>query len=858
MLVNNRRPRSVCLFLLVGLVGIACGDDGGVTEPSGVSIESVAVSPDAATLVTLGETFQLDAVATDADGATVSDVRFVWQSSRPGVVSVDTTGLATAEGPGEATITATARGVPGNAVLTVNQEISGLAFITEPTDVAAGDAIDPAIRVEIRDAQGSRVADSEAGVTLSLAADPGGATLTGTRTVSATSGVATFGGLWLDRAASGYTLEATLGGAMSVTSASFTVTPGEVARLGFVGQPSDAVAGDPIVPEVEVRAEDAFGNPVVGASGEVTLALAANPGGGVLFGGAPTSLVDGSATFSGLWVDKAAQGYTLRAEAPELDPAVSGTFGITPAGAAKLAFATEPSEAEVSGAITPPVEVAIQDEFGNTVGGATNTVTLDLTERPKDARFHGTLAVGATDGVATFPDLAVDWIGRGYGLSATAGGVNGVESALFNVALTLDEVSLGNMSSCGLGSAGSVVCWGRNGRLELGGDGRIAESCDGGSIPCNTTPGPSVTSEAGPVAFSQIEGGASHTCGVATDGDAFCWGLGNTGQLGNSATEECQTGPLAGVLACTSFALQVLDPSTGAVSWSSVTGGANHSCGISTPGDVYCWGSGDLGQRGGGAAGSAVLLPEAVTDPPSGAVTWTEITAGRDHTCGLTDAGEIFCWGLNSLGQLGTASSETCTDEISSETHPCSTTPLPVDDPASGPVTWASVDAGGDHTCAVTTGNEAFCWGSDSEGELGDGGALSETCGTAALPCSTVPFPVADPAAGPLEWSAVSAGGEELFFFGGSAHTCALSTGGAAYCWGNNDFGQLGDGGMASTATPVAVSGGQAWTSISSGTIHTCGVTSGGQGRCWGSNSNGHLGDGSEVDSPTPVPVEQR
>lgn len=112
-------------------------------------VEAVSVTPGTATLTTVGATQQFTAEATDANGNVVQGITFLWQSSDQRVATVDTAGIATAKGSGEATITAAARGVPGNAVLTVDQAIAQLAFITEPADAVAGEALDPAVRVEV-------------------------------------------------------------------------------------------------------------------------------------------------------------------------------------------------------------------------------------------------------------------------------------------------------------------------------------------------------------------------------------------------------------------------------------------------------------------------------------------------------------------------------------------------------------------------------------------------------------------------------------------------------------------------------------------------------------------------------------
>src|SRR5439155_1571316 len=157
----------------------------------------------------------------------------------------------------------------------------------------------------------------------------------------------------------------------------------------------------------------------------------------------------------------------------------------------------------------------------------------------------------------------------------------------------------------------------------------------------------------------------------------------------------------------------------------------------------------------------------------------------------------------------------------------------------------AEFSAGGVHTCGVTTSDGAFCWGSNSSGQLG-GSAASE-CEISyyygsGVPCSTTAVPVA----GGFAFAAVSAG---------RSHTCGLTTGGAAYCWGDNVQGQLGDGSTISSRNPVAVAGGRMFGAVSAGGGVTCGLTTGGAAYCWGANDSGELGDGSTVDSRTPLAV---
>ena len=207
-----------------------------------------------------------------------------------------------------------------------------------------------------------------------------------------------------------------------------------------------------------------------------------------------------------------------------------------------------------------------------------------------------------------------------------------------------------------------------------------------------------------------------------------------------------------------------------------------------------------------------------------------EIAAGYLFTCALNRRGDPFCWGNDASGELGDGA----------DAAPFKTTPSAV----SGGLRLRDISAGGDpvfsplvggHACGITRGSRAaYCWGHGADGRLGNSATTDE------------PAPVAVVAPG-TRWLTVSAGGN---------HTCGVDASNTAYCWGNGTFGQRGDGmTTVSATTPVAVSGGHAFVSVSSGGFHTCGVTSTGQGYCWGLGSNGQLGQGGAIGASSNMPV---
>ncbi len=332
-------------------------------------------------------------------------------------------------------LSATASGVSGStsAAFTITAGAAAqLVFTVLPRTTTAGAAIAPAVQVTARDAQGNTVPGFTGNVSVAIGTNRGG-TLSGTTTVPAVAGVATFSTLSIDQAESGYTLVATADGLSAVTSAAFTITAGPPVRLSFTVQPSTTTAGTTIAPAVQLTALDAMNNLVPGFTGSVTVAIGTNPAGGTLSGTHTVAAVAGVATFSTLSIDKAGNGYTLAATAPGLAASTSASFAIAPGTATQLAFTLQPSTTTTGATIKPAVRVTAFDALGNAATGFAGNVTVALGVNPAGGTLSGTRTFAAIAGMATFPSLNIDNMGSGYTLTASAPGVTGATSAAFDI-----------------------------------------------------------------------------------------------------------------------------------------------------------------------------------------------------------------------------------------------------------------------------------------------------------------------------------------------------------------------------------------------------------------------------------------
>jgi alpha-tubulin suppressor-like RCC1 family protein len=339
--------------------------------------------------------------------------------------------------------------------------------------------------------------------------------------------------------------------------------------------------------------------------------------------------------------------------------------------------------------------------------------------------------------------------------------------------------------TCYLSEAGTY-CWGVNTSGQAG-DGTLARR----DVPVRV---------ATDVAFRAIAAGWFHTCGLDLDGTVWCWGDNGSGALG---TLDPDVHPLPVRL-------------SGMPTLRGLVTGATHTCGIDQGGTAYCWGTNGSGQLGvlqsTERCGQGPCSRQPV--PVAGGLTFTSLSAGPSHTCGVTLDGAVYCWGSNQAGKLGNG-------EERSAAQPTLVT---------GDHRFRQISVGSTHTCGTTTEGTVLCWGLNTSGQLGTS-TEAEACGSTELACAARPLPITSA----LRFRMVTAGGQ---------HTCAIAESGAGYCWGANGVGQVGNGSSVDQPTPQRVAGAQGFQTISAGDSHTCAVVLSGEVYCWGDNFRAQLGNG--------------
>jgi alpha-tubulin suppressor-like RCC1 family protein len=367
-----------------------------------------------------------------------------------------------------------------------------------------------------------------------------------------------------------------------------------------------------------------------------------------------------------------------------------------------------------------------------------------------------------------------------------------VELPLASTAFTAIEA--GEVHTCGLTAGGGVKCWGGNLYGLLGDETNIQRS-----YPVNVV---GLTS-----GVTALASGVYHTCALMSGGGVKCWGDNRYGQLGDGTYTD------------SSIPVNVIGLSSGVIG---IAAGGGQTCALMTGGGVKCWGI----NFGSSTPVDVVGLSSGVIAITMGGNQNKDFYDMPSYACVLMAGKGVKCWGENDLGELGDG------------TNIDRQTPVDVVGLSSGVI---AISAGGDHTCALTVGGGVKCWGNNYSGELGDGSTLGQN----------TPVDVVGLSSGVI---AIASGGIG-FYYGG--HTCAQMSGGEVKCWGDNDVGQLGDGTTMDRYTPVNVVGiTSRLTAIAAGGAHTCALTAEDGIICWGSNSAGQLGDGRTINRSIPVDVD--
>jgi len=296
-------------------------------------------------------------------------------------------------------------------------------------------------------------------------------------------------------------------------------------------------------------------------------------------------------------------------------------------------------------------------------------------------------------------------------------------------------------------------------------------------------------------------GGSHHACARVSNGMVRCWGQNDFGQLGNGTVSASSSSPVT-----VSGLTNVLQVATG----------ASHSCAVLTDNTVRCWGLNSTGQLGNGNTTSS-SIPVVAT----GLANVTALSLGDYHSCGLLSTGGISCWGKNNSGQTGTTPVGASYQVVPTATAITSGA--------------TAVSAGGFHTCAIVGGG-LKCWGDNTSGQLGTAGVPAQNSVT------------------PLDVPGLTSGVTSVS--SGDLHVCAVASG-AVQCWGDNQFGQLGNG--ASSLTPTTSPGGVAGLAgvveVASGLVFSCARLSDQTIKCWGRNTEGEIGDGTTADKFSPTSV---
>jgi alpha-tubulin suppressor-like RCC1 family protein len=786
-------------------------------------------------------------------------------------------------------------------------DASSLTFRSTPSHAAPLDTLPP-VEVAIVDRAGAVVSASSDSVTIAIAGSSG-AILAGTTTVAAHAGIARFTDLSIDRAGA-YTLKASTRTIGAVTSAPVAVEQPVAAAGGapiaISGSTTCAVAAD--------RTAWCWGRDADGELGDGQVLRSDTlvaVGGGLRFtdlasGGAFTcglsggdawcwgnnangSLGDGSASARNCDMDCPRSATPLRVAGGHHYTAIQAQ-GDQACGLGDdhalwcwgLQHSGEYDEPWLGA--RAPVADGSRAYVGMATGyyhrcGLTSAGTAyctgemlgngDTTAADRAAVSGGHTFVMLAAGMMHNCGLTASGEAWCWGPSSPLGNGSGAASipSLESGALHLTSLVGGMAHTCGLDAAGAAWCWGRNAAGELG----------DGTTSLRETPAAVV----GGHAFVRLFAGGARTCGLTAAGEAWCWGANLEYRL-DDGPESRTTVPaamfggrrvtalsLGGSVMCalapdgaawcrgdnhlgqlgteTAFASAVPRPVAGSHTFVQIASanqpvaGDDRTCGLTGAGETWCWGPRS-------AKRSSTPVPEAT------ALSFRAITVGRYATCGVTGAGQAWCWGRNDAGQLGDGSTTTSAEPVQVQ----------------GALAFATVSAGESSACGLTRAGAAWCWGDGYHAASGQpvtapvaaapGLSFSmiavgqQACGL--TPQGNVWCWTSNPAPGAGSTNVVEVGAGHTFtsisvvIDGG---TCGLDASGQAWCWGNWSGTYVVPDER--NTVPVQVAPGVTFTSLTAGSGHACGIATDRTMRCWGNNALGQLGDGTTTSARTPVLV---
>jgi hypothetical protein len=304
-----------------------------------------------------------------------------------------------------------------------------IVTVQPPSTITAGNTF--GLTVTAEDQYGNVATAFASSVAIALQSDPGGGSLGGTGSMVPTDGVATFSDLAIDKAANGFTVQATGTGLTAATTNPFDITAAAASQLFVTAQPPSTItAGDTF--GLTVTAEDQYGNVATAFAGSVAIALKSDPGGGSLGGTGSIVPTDGVAAFSDLEIDKAGIGFTIQASSIGVTDATTNSFDVTPVAATKLVVTAEPATSFTAGS-TFGLTVEVEDALGNVVTNFGSTVDITLRSNPGEGSIGGTTSLNLNSGFAVFSGLTLDAAANGYTIQATGTGLTSATTDSFDV-----------------------------------------------------------------------------------------------------------------------------------------------------------------------------------------------------------------------------------------------------------------------------------------------------------------------------------------------------------------------------------------------------------------------------------------